>query len=90
MSRFVMLTLLLTGCPLQETTVPTGPNTTYPCGVNGVVCTVQQSCCNEGETCGGEPASVGCPAGMCCDINNSQNFSKKPPRKQRPIGDGGL
>ena len=50
--------------------IPIVPTPDNPCGRNGVVCETQHSCCSEGETCGGEPASVGCPGGMCCDIDN--------------------
>lgn len=42
----------------------------YPCGTAGVVCATQHSCCWQGSTCGGEPASVGCPAGQCCEVGS--------------------
>ncbi len=52
-----------------------------PCGIHGVPCLDSSngfngSCCSEGETC--DPS---CPAGMCCDIDDSQGgtYGKKQP-----------
>jgi hypothetical protein len=63
---------------------PAAPSAEYPCGPEGVVCQTQHSCCPEYSTCGGEPASVGCPAGQCCDVG-SQAFEKKRIVKQTPL-----
>ena len=56
-----------------------------PCGIHGVPCLDSSngfngSCCSEGETC--DPSS--CPAGMCCDIDDSQGgtYGKKRPRRR--------
>ena len=62
----------------------------YPCGVFGVVCSAQHSCCDEGDTCGGEPASVGCPAGECCYVGadaDNDNLARRRPKQhpQRPM-----
>lgn len=68
-------------------TPKTGPGTPYPCGVNGTLCTTQHMCCGPDETCGGEPASVGCPKGMCCYLGD-EGFSpyetRRAPRAQTP------
>lgn len=61
-----------------------GAGTSYPCGVNGVVCTTQHMCCGEEETCGGEPASVGCPKGMCCFVGSGEFGQRRPPVIQWP------
>lgn len=50
----------------------TAPSSLYPCGAIGVVCSeapapVGATCCDEGETCGG---NVGCPPGYCCDVRD--------------------
>ena len=55
----VLLALLATQCAPSILTPPTGPGTTYPCGVQGLVCTTNgipnHGCCLEGEVCGGDP-----------------------------------
>lgn len=61
-----------------------GPGTHYPCGTHGVVCAIQHTCCSEGDTCGGEPESVGCPPGQCCFIGPSDGLGAERPRPQRP------
>jgi hypothetical protein len=47
---------------------PPRPGPGQPCNELEVSCPTQHGCCPRGQTCGGEPASVGCPAGMCCPI----------------------
>lgn len=77
--------LLAAGCATPAVLeVPTGPGTSYPCGVGGVVCTTQKACCDPGDTCGGEPESVGCPAGECCFVEPNDMMAARQPRKQRP------
>jgi hypothetical protein len=46
-----------------------------------IPCVTQKSCCPTGQTCGGEPTSVGCPAGGCCDIG---------PGFEAALADGGI
>jgi hypothetical protein len=65
-------------------TPKTGVGTSYPCGVNGTLCTTQHMCCGPNETCGGEPASVGCPKGMCCFIGEGSFEMRPSPRAQTP------
>ena len=62
----VVLLLLLSCTPGWND--PLKPSKDFPCGPSGVVCLTQRMCCPPGNTCGGEPDSVGCPAGMCCYI----------------------
>jgi len=47
-----------------------------------IACPTQRGCCERGQTCGGEPTSVGCPARSCCPVGVG-------PMTARP-GDGGL
>lgn len=61
------------------TNVKTGPNTDYPCGVNGVVCLDMNGqpnhmCCGENEACGGGKYEVGCAADMCCFVGSANDF----------------
>jgi hypothetical protein len=50
-----------------------------PCGNLGVPCLDSAGkesgfCCDEGETCGGNP---GCPPGACCNVRMPPAFLKK-------------
>lgn len=75
---------LLAACTVpRELTPPTGPGTSYPCGVGGVECRTQHTCCSGVETCGGEPGSVGCPPGACCAIDTGMVGVERE-TKQRP------
>lgn len=59
----------LSACALDRWDPPIQPSPGHPCGV-GTLCATQHTCCPQYSTCGGEPESVGCPAGMCCDIGS--------------------
>ena len=79
-------------CNPNSWDAPAPPSAEYPCGPFGVVCTTQHACCTEGETCGGEPDSVGCPAGQCCEVGSSVlamagafDGGGPPSRPQRPM-----
>jgi hypothetical protein len=59
-----------------------------PCGL-GVVCFGADAgptgtCCPEYSICGGDPAAVGCPDGMCCDVGSpdAPGFGKRAPMHQ--------
>lgn len=64
--------LSLVACSTPAILQPkTGPGTSYPCGVSGVVCVDRYAhptgmCCWQGEVCGGDFPNIGCPAGSCC------------------------
>lgn len=67
MKTLLLSFFILVGCT-PGWNDPLKPSKDFPCGPAGVVCETQHLCCPPGNTCGGEPASVGCPAGMCCYI----------------------
>ncbi|MGO9832605.1 MAG: hypothetical protein ACLP1X_00140 [Polyangiaceae bacterium] len=69
--------LVLCGCQLATWDAPNPPTSQYPCGPQGVVCTMQHTCCNQGDTCGGEPASVGCPVGQCCFVEPGEYGARR-------------
>lgn len=84
-------TIAICGCPTPE--ILKADPKIYPCGVNGVPCPTQHSCCDEGNTCGGEPDSMpGCPSGMCCFIQPNDYSARRDggagpapvPTRQRP------
>lgn len=58
----------------------TGPNTEYPCGVDGVECPGHM-CCDEGEVCGGQNFS-GCPSGACCYAPAAGEVGARPAHPQ--------
>jgi hypothetical protein len=60
--------VILAACSWDSARALETPTSDNPCGGGWVECATQKSCCVEGTTCGGEPASVGCPAGQCCAI----------------------
>ena len=66
MSACFALSFALLACNVNSWDPPLKPTTDYPCNPTGVVCVTQHGCCAREEVCGGEPDSVGCPAGMCC------------------------
>jgi len=85
----VCLLATLGGAPGCHTppilTPPTGPGTSYPCGVSGLVCTTNGApngyCCGETQTCGADdrhtkyPSAAEdptCPSGSCCDDGEEQ------------------
>ena len=74
MTRFVGLcVIVVVACSPDswDRPAPIIPTKDNPCGARWIECPTSHGCCIEGvQTCGGEPASVGCPAGMCCDIDN--------------------
>lgn len=46
---------------------PEGPGTSYPCGVWGVECPIDGTCCPYKHQCGGHRGYfTTCPAGFCC------------------------
>jgi hypothetical protein len=75
MSRWVDLIILWlaigAGCAIDKWDAPPKPTPDAPCGL-GVVCATQHTCCSQGDTCGGEPGSVGCPAGQCCFVEPTE------------------
>ena len=70
MSRAALFAVLLAvSCATVDRLDPVQkPTADYPCTPSGVVCVVQKMCCPPGNTCGGEPGSVGCAQGDCCYI----------------------
>jgi len=76
MRHLAALALVLAAC-LPETTVKTGPGTSYPCGTHGKLCP-GEGCCGEDFDCGG--SYEGCPAGMCCFVGSGQSvdWGKRP------------
>jgi hypothetical protein len=75
MRHLAALAFLLVAACLPETTVKTGPGTSYPCGVNGKLCAAD-ACCGEDFDCGGY---AGCEPGMCCYVGpeNSGAWGKR-------------
>lgn len=75
--------VLATSCATPAILTPkTGPNTDYPCGLNGHSCGGGM-CCDNGSECGGQFSS--CPAGECCFHGASPgDFGARKPVKQRP------
>ncbi len=67
--------IVLGGCIANKPLPSVAPG--YPCGVDGIVCITQHGCCDIGDTCGGEPNSVGCPSGMCCFIGDPGTYNRK-------------
>ncbi len=57
------------------------------CHWDEVECVTQHSCCPENNTCGGEAASVGCPAGECCYLGSPAEdlLSSRVPSEQRKV-----
>jgi hypothetical protein len=84
MLRGVLVAIMwmaVVGCSDQP--IPMSPGPYGPCGAVGISCPTQHSCCPEGHTCGGEPNSVGCPAGACCFVEpNPNDLARK--RVNRP------
>ncbi len=66
---FVMglLVTLSIGSNCETINPPTGPNTSYPCGVWGVSCP-DNTCCPYKHECGGNHKGFfsTCPEGYCC------------------------
>ena len=95
--RYLMALLLVTPIACVGTATqapPSGPGTSYPCGIDGHEClnmagTPNGACCGNWETCGGGKYSVGCPADMCCDIGTDGTGVRllKPPHPQWKIGE---
>jgi hypothetical protein len=80
----VVTLLLLALAACADAPIPIVPTPGNPCGRTGVACATQHTCCDEGETCGGEPASVGCPAGECCFIGEDDGLmAMRKHKKQR-------
>jgi hypothetical protein len=74
---FIIGAEILVACaPPAILTPPVDP--AMPCGAFGVECRMQHTCCDEGYTCGGEPTSVGCPAGACCFIGEPTSSGMGP------------
>jgi hypothetical protein len=81
-----LLAVLAFGCSTPSVLTPaTGPDTVYPCGVSGVVCSgagqpayFARLCCSESEVCGGTP---GCPAGMCCYVGDGVGAREPHPQR---------
>lgn len=64
MKHLLLIPLALIACSTPLILQPaTGPNTSYPCGVGGVVCS-NRMCCGENYICGGDDRR--CPANECC------------------------
>jgi hypothetical protein len=82
----VLGALMLHACGCSTPAILVADPKVYPCGPTGVVCVVQKACCDQGETCGGEPQAMpGCPAGECCYVeSNDPVLEKRARRKQRP------
>ena len=75
---------LLASCALGDRQSIVAPDPLDPCRPNEVFCPTQHGCCLEHETCGGEPASVGCPAGSCCAISTGDFGARLPHPQRRP------
>ena len=73
--KVIALLAILAGCT-PGWNDPLKPSKDFPCGPAGVVCATQHLCCPPGNTCGGEPESVGCPAGMCCYIGTDTGLGR--------------
>jgi len=75
-------TAILIGACAWDATQPAAfkPVAGNPCGNLGVPCS-NGMCCDEGETCGGNP---GCPAGYCCNVRTPPVFEV-----QHPMTDAG-
>ncbi len=66
MAFVLLFGLLLASCGSNSIlTPPVGPNTDYPCGVQGQVCN-DQMCCGLDDICGFDGPGSRCPAGYCC------------------------
>lgn len=73
---------------------PIKPLPGQPCSEAEVSCPTQHGCCPRDQACGGEPASVGCPALSCCPIGpgfmasrgdgGASNVNSKPMRMIAP------
>jgi hypothetical protein len=72
----------LSGCSALQP--PTGPNTEYPCGVNGVQCSGHM-CCGENFVCGGDDPT--CPKGACCYVGEDITGARGPQRPERAMND---
>lgn len=93
MKHFVVSLVIAAGvlvaCATPSILTPaTGPGTTYPCGVTGVVCLTPQGqpsgyCCDQNNVCGGQQpdAFQSCPVGTCCYEGSAADFGA---RRQRP------
>lgn len=70
----VLFALCFAACKGWDDPSPSATASTpdYPCGALGVVCknTTPNTCCWEGEACGGSFNGVGCPLGECCDVRD--------------------
>jgi hypothetical protein len=73
--------IVVVSCQESVTTPPQGPGTEFPCGYRGVDCG-DETCCYEGDVCGGAPFT-GCPADTCCFTGEDAVGSKKPYPKVR-------
>ncbi len=79
---FTAFVFVLVACQTpQALIVKTGPNTDYPCGVNGVVCPAQM-CCWQDDVCGGQ--NTGCDAGMCCFVGGGGMGAREPHKQLTP------
>jgi hypothetical protein len=68
--RLIYLVYLIASCSCAAGwDDPPKPLPGQPCSELEVECVTQHGCCpKDVTTCGGEPNSVGCPAGACCAI----------------------
>jgi len=66
----ILALLVLSACRAGWDDAPPPPPGQV-CRSTEVACPTQHGCCDEGSTCGGEPASVGCPADSCCPVLGS-------------------
>jgi len=82
--RFLVLVSLVS-CGGSITDVKTGPGTSYPYGVQGIVCETQKTCCPQDYICGGEPSSVGCSKDDgCCFVGSGDEAKVKKTTPQTP------
>jgi hypothetical protein len=65
--RSVFFLLALASCKASWNDPPK-PLPGQPCNELEHFCPTGKGCCGNEMTCGGEPASVGCPPASCCPI----------------------
>ncbi len=62
--RIAVVMTILAACG-PTTNPPTGPNTSWPCGIHGRSCG-NGMCCETNDVCGFDGPFSRCEAGYCC------------------------
>lgn len=74
----LVMIVVVVSCRSDLLTPPTGPNTSYPCGIGGVQCS-DGLCCPPNNECGWKEGNFGtCPIGYCCYLGGDDWPGAKP------------